>query len=79
MLTGSSSVILLTLWFQFGTKHWREITIYLVVLATIGTFYTLVFVPESAQWYHGKEKYDESREALTFAAHYNGVYKLGKN
>jgi hypothetical protein len=48
-----------------------------VILAFIGTTYTVIFVPESAQWLHGRDRYDESRESLTKVAHQNAVYVVG--
>ena len=50
MLSGSFSVILITAWFQFGTRHYKEVAIPLIILAIIGTLYTLIIVPESPQW-----------------------------
>ena len=57
MIFGSISIILLTITFQFGTKHWKTIAWILVSLAFIGTSYTLIFVPESAQWLHGRDEF----------------------
>jgi hypothetical protein len=74
MIMGSISIILLTLFFQFGTKHWVIIAWTFVTFSLIGTSYTLIFVPESAQWLHGREEYQTSRESLTSVAHQNGVY-----
>ena len=34
----------------------------------------MALVPESAEWLHGGERYDESRENLTSIAHQNLVY-----
>ena len=48
MIAGSITIILLTLFFQFGTKHWIVIAWTVVVFSFIGTLYTLIFVPESA-------------------------------
>ena len=78
MLSGSFTIILLTVFFQFGTKHYVIIAWTSVSLAFIGTSYTLIFVPESAQWLHGRLDFDSSRSSLTSVAHQNGVYEVGK-
>ena len=35
-----------------------------------------IFVPESAEFLHSKQKYEESRQVLTKVAHFNSVYYL---
>jgi hypothetical protein len=47
MISANVTIILITLIFQFGTKHWTYIAIWIIILCLIGTIYVIIFVPES--------------------------------
>jgi hypothetical protein len=69
-------LILITVLFQFGTKHWHTIAYIAITLCLVGTLFVTIFVPESAEFLHSKQKYEESRQVLTKVAHFNSVYYL---
>lgn len=62
--------------FQFVTKSWRELAWAFVIITILATLYVIIFVPESVQWLHSVERFEESRKGLTSVAHQNFVYKL---
>jgi MFS family permease len=64
MMTVTAWIILMTAIFQFGTKHWLIVAAIFITLCVIGTIYVVISVPESSEYLHGKERYDEAREGL---------------
>ena len=68
MMTVTAWIILITAIFQFGTKHWLIVAAIFITLCFIGTVYVIIYVPESAEYLHGKEKYDEARKGLVDVA-----------
>jgi hypothetical protein len=50
-----------------------------ITLCFIGTVYVITYVPESSEYLHGKERYEEARKGLVDVAGQNDVYVVGKN
>lgn len=71
LMSSAFIVIGFTAFFQFGTKHWLTVISVFVVLAIAGTLYQVIFVPETPQWLHSMERYEESRNVLKYIAGYN--------
>jgi hypothetical protein len=79
MMTVTAWIVLITAIFQFGTKHWLIVAAIFITLCFIGTVYVIIYVPESSEFLHGKERYEEAREGLIDVAGQNDVYVVGKN
>ena len=73
MATVTAWIIIITAIFQFGTKHWLIVAAIFVTLCSIGTLHVIIWVPESSEYLHGKERYEEAREGLIDVANQNSV------
>lgn len=40
-------------------------------MAIVGTLYQIIFVPETPQWLHSMERYEESKNVLKYMAGFN--------
>jgi MFS family permease len=79
MVTTTAWIVLITAIFQFGTKHWLVVAAIFITLCFIGTVYVIIYVPESSEYLHGKQMYEDARQNLIRVANQNSVYIVGKN
>lgn len=64
-------IILITFFFEFGSRHWLVVTSVIVSFAIIGTLYQTFLVGETPLWLHQTQRYDEAREVLQNIADMN--------
>ena len=52
MLSIAIAIILITFFFEFGSRHWIVVTSVIVSFAIIGTLYQTILVGETPLWLH---------------------------
>ena len=69
---GASSLIFISFFFPFISKHWEHFVLIAATLTAISLI-GLPFLPESPKYLHAKKRFDEARQSLNVIGRYNGM------
>ena len=73
MVTETTYIIIITLYYQFVTKYWLPLQVFALAQIVLCIVVAFRFFDESPKFYFNTKRYSEARQRLEQIAYFNGI------